>query len=933
MTLSAISVYAHSTQIAYCTAPNGDIRLYMEHWHGNLTAAQVNGTLIDLTVTSGGVTNSYSTSATNFINNNTPISALPCMPGASMTVLSACPGTANAYNEWIYFDFPTPGCDEPLTVTVNSISGLNTWYFVEACAQLIPSTFTETFIDVSGPTLVCPPDENYDCVGDVPPNSITTLPLYYAAGGQASDGCDVTDFAYMGETQAGGIATGSGQIGCPGNPIVLTRTYELEDSKGNSSSCTVDIFVEDSAPPSFMNCPNDLTTTCDASSTPPYASYGDFQFEGGSASDVCAIDPASFTFVSDVSDGMTNPETITRTYAISDYCGRTITCTQDIIVNASSSVSVNCPSGYSVNCKADISINPNDASVTGACAGSSVVFSTVGPTLISGTDECPGAIYEIQYNATVDGVAAASCTQLVSLDPVVLTINCPANQTLACSATLPSPNTALVSATSNCPSENPVTKSFVSDADNGGSGCPGDPRIVIRTYRVTDACGNTADCTQTFTFTPNTPPTIACTAPNETVNCIDDINPSAADVTVTSTCNLVANVIIGAPILSGGSDGCNGASYAVTYSVTDECGQTATCNRTYTLSVSGPVIASCPLPLEMECDGDYAAEIDNWLLLASSGATLDASSDCDQDLTITANYTGATAAAALTCDSAPLVVTFTVTDECGQSATCASSITATDSGGPVITQCASDLILECDGNYTSEINTWLNNAVSGTTLIATDAGDPNLTITSDYTPGSLPIMDCNGLTGLIVTFTVTDDAGNSVTCTADIIIIDTTDPVISSCPSDLNLVCDGDYTSEINAWLNAATAGTSLVATDACDNSLTLSHNYTGAIPATECDAASATGLTVTFFAEDDCGNVSSCTATLSITDEVAPSITCPASTLSLAACDPTNESQILTWLSTTSATDGCDGDIVYDSKYRWTRLQSCCKLYGADRR
>src|SRR5690606_27998931 len=108
------------------------------------------------------------------------------------------------------------------------------------------------------------------------------------------------------------------------------------------------------------------------------------------------------------------------------------------------------------------------------------------------------------------------------------------------------------------------------------------------------------------------------------------------------------------------------------------------------------------------------------------------------------------------------------------------------------------------------------------------------------------------------------------TCTATIYIDDTADPVID-CPDDLVLECDGDYLTEIAAWLATATA------TDVCDQTVSVTNDWDGtSVPLLSCDLSS--GLTITFTAMDDCNNTATCTATIFLDDNVNPTITfCPA--------------------------------------------------------
>ena len=59
-------------------------------------------------------------------------------------------------------------------------------------------------------------------------------------------------------------------------------------------------------------CPPNDTTLCDAADVPPFATLAIFIGAGGSADDNCGIVDTSFTLINEVSDGMFNPETVTR---------------------------------------------------------------------------------------------------------------------------------------------------------------------------------------------------------------------------------------------------------------------------------------------------------------------------------------------------------------------------------------------------------------------------------------------------------------------------------------------------------------------------------------------------------------------------------------------------------------------------------------------
>jgi hypothetical protein len=84
----------------------------------------------------------------------------------------------------------------------------------------------------------------------------------------------------------------------------------------------------------------------------------------------------------------------------------------------------------------------------------------------------------------------STVTTLVD-DSIPPTIECPEPIFLLCGADVPDPNTMLPVASDNC---GPVVVTWGGDvADPDEESCP---RTITRTYIATDACGNTAQCTQ-----------------------------------------------------------------------------------------------------------------------------------------------------------------------------------------------------------------------------------------------------------------------------------------------------------------------------------------------------------------------------------------------------------------------------------------------------
>ncbi len=82
-----------------------------------------------------------------------------------------------------------------------------------------------------------------------------------------------------------------------------------------------------------MSCPPTISVNCIEEVPAAYASLPAFIAAGGLADDNNGIDAASFTMVSQTSNNLSCPETISRIYSIADNDGNVSTCTQLIIVH------------------------------------------------------------------------------------------------------------------------------------------------------------------------------------------------------------------------------------------------------------------------------------------------------------------------------------------------------------------------------------------------------------------------------------------------------------------------------------------------------------------------------------------------------------------------------------------------------------------------
>ncbi len=202
-------------------------------------------------------------------------------------------------------------------------------------------------------------------------------------------------------------------------------------------------------------------------------------------------------------------------------------------------------------------------------------------------------------------------------------------------------------------------------------------------------------------------------------------------------------------------------------------------------------------------------------------------------------------------------VTWTATDECGNSSTCKQKITIVDSEPPTTT-CGPDALKGTDPGVCSF-------KVSGMTLDATatdNCGKP-VTLTwalTGATAGS-GTTSLNGTTFQLgettVTWTAEDDSKNKISCTQIITVTDFEDPVITCKPGAIKSSYTGDCTYKADGTEFDATA------TDNCDVQY-LSWNLSGATVGSGYTTLEGVEFnfgvtTVTWTAEDYRGNSSTC--------------------------------------------------------------------------
>ena len=179
-----------------------------------------------------------------------------------------------------------------------------------------------------------------------------------------------------------------------------------------------------------------------------------------------------------------------------------------------------------------------------------------------------------------------------------------------------------------------------------------------------------------------------------------------------------------------------------------------------------------------------------------------------------------------------------------QGGTCQNSASITVDATPPVITCPADVTVECDES-TDPVNTG--------TATATDCDPaPSITYSDVTTPG-----DCPQAYTIVRTWTATDCAGNSVSCSQTIIVEDNTAPVWDqTMPADVTAECDA---------VPVVPAG--ITATDNCDAEVDVTYSEVR----TDGTCLDSYTLTRTWTATDNCGNSIQHVQVITIQDTKAP--------------------------------------------------------------
>ena len=321
-------------------------------------------------------------------------------------------------------------------------------------------------------------------------------------------------------------------------------------------------------------------------------------------------------------------------------------------------------------------------------------------------------------------------TYTIDVDDTDPTITCPANATVQCLADIPAEPASLAAflALTGADADDDCDQSLTYSVTTGqlvGGACGG---TVTRTHTVTDNCGNATSCQQVFTVNDDTDPTITCPAgatfqlasqiPAEPASLAAFLALTGADADDNCDQSLTYSVTTG-PLVGTAC----GGTITRTHTVTDDCGNTASCNQVFNINDDTPPTITCPANATVECLANIpAAPTSLAAFLALTGA------DADDNGSGTLTYSVTTGSLVGGPCGGTVTRTHTVTDDCGNTASCNQVFTVDDNTAPTITQAeGADFTADCE----------VDPAPLFVAPVFADncGGTPTVTVTNSQAPG------------------------------------------------------------------------------------------------------------------------------------------------------------------------------------------------------
>ncbi len=724
---------------------------------------------------------------------------------------------------------PPVSCETD-TLTIERIYNIDQNGTEYSCTQLIKVLYSETptFAQEAQPSAA-------QCIDDVDAAFNAWLE---SAGGAQLTSCN-PNLAWSTDP-----ATPEITYTCQGTGSA-TVSFTYVDGCGNTGSTMATFSVEDTTPPEVV-CPADLILECGEDIDAITA-----WLETASGSDACS----NATMSNDFSPGgflatCGDSGEYTVNFTATDDCGLTNSCPAKILIQD--------PNSYQLLCPGDLEIDLDDPGH----------LDQINTWLAEAytEDPCFDANYEVQHDfdpasleiecdylsvvvqfQTINacGVERFCTAQILGGQEIGTEVNCPDDLVLECADPL---NDSLIeewlslaNAVDHEGNEVVLTNDYA-----GAATFPCGETLVI--FSGEDNCGQAVACSANIIIEDTVPPVLNC--PLElNLGCGYDgtaieewLNSVTADDDCSST--FISNDFdADSFVTTCGESG----HYVVNFIATNECGLESTCETRINIIEEGNIGINCPEDLVLDLNTpDFDQAISDWL----SEASVD--DDCELGLQIVNDYDPANLS--VDCEFLFLEVTFEVSTNCGALASCTATISGSQDTQPSMV-CPEDLELSCGASENDTlIALWLEG------VEAFDFAGAPLTVENNF--DGLDV-DCGSTT---VLFSTIDNCENTIECEMTIVIVDDVAPEIV-CPEEITIdIAEGNASVQIQEFVDNADI------TDNCSAEVALLHEIDADLNTIICGDRYTLDLT----AIDECGNETTCQASVFFTASNDLAIECP---------------------------------------------------------
>ncbi|NNE28495.1 MAG: gliding motility-associated C-terminal domain-containing protein [Saprospiraceae bacterium] len=705
-----------------------------------------------------------------------------------------------------------------------------TWSVIDGCGNAAIGVQSITMEDITPPTFLASLESPFVSCDSLVPIPVIGVDIII------EDACDTTLSISYSETQT--------DVTCP-NVYILRRVWTAIDDCGNLDSLVQELTIEDSSDPVILVFPPDVTITCD-SLIPP---------NGAEVSDNCSSN------IDVQTSDLVQPGTcdfaykIIRTWSWVDDCGNTNSTSQEITVIDETYPIFAAPADTVLDCSAnlaDLDQTGNVVNEQDNCDSGSLDIS-YRDSLIAGFP-CGGSQRVLRIWSVADTCGnESSQIQIIDLiDILGPEFTPPPDVTLDCSTDAVNTNVTgqVTVITDDCdfsPMYTEYQDSIIS------SGICLENYTIIRTWTLTDDCGNHSSADQTITIVDSGNPSFTPPA-DITVSCSENIDDLTFTGDVTDEgdgCqDIMGDATYQDSIVSVDPCGTN-REILRTWELTDNCGNTFTANQSITIIDTIAPDILYPADITLDCEEDLND-------LAIAGNITHLVDPCGSD-SITISYQDNLIGGGSCQGNQIFERTWEVSDLCGNQSLGHQIITLQDVSGPSFDEPV-DITLDCNMDY-EDLN------IAGQPNNVQDNCSSLLSLVT-YQDSIITLGHCGSTFTVIRSWTATDDCGNETVQVQTIEVVDTLGPIFFA-PPDLTISCD----ENLDDPALTGTVDSSLILSECSMNDLIIWYSDS-LVVSSECPADRE--IFRTWMVRDDCGNESSLVQTIFMVDSIPPQIDYP---------------------------------------------------------